>query len=181
MTTSHEKTALSDDQAAGAKRAVSRRAVIAAGGAVGVAGVLAACGGGGESTPTTSSPTSGGATSGPAPDPTTAPVPSPDAPTTGGPPPGALDPVSSIPVEGGKVYDERKIVVTQPVEGEIQAFTAVCPHQGCLVTEVTNNEIQCPCHGSLFSAQNGDVLKGPAVRGLAGASVNIVDGYIVAG
>jgi len=89
--------------------------------------------------------------------------------------------VSSIPVEGGKVYDERKIVVTQPVEGEIQAFTAVCPHQGCLVTEVTNNEILCPCHGSLFSAQNGDVLKGPAVQGLAGASVNIVDGYIVAG
>lgn len=89
--------------------------------------------------------------------------------------------MSDIPVGGGQVFDGPKIVVTQPAEGDIQAFTAVCPHQGCLVSEVVNNEILCPCHGSLFAATNGDVVRGPAVQGLAGASVNIVDGYIVAG
>jgi len=160
------------------RRTVSRRAVIAAGGAIGAAGVLAACGGGGDAAPTTTTTSATGA----APDPTTA-GPTTPAPTTttGGTPDGALAPVSDIPVGGGQVFDGPKIVVTQPAEGDIQAFTAVCPHQGCLVTEVTDNEILCPCHGSLFSAENGDVIRGPAVQGLAGASVNIVDGFIVAG
>jgi len=143
------------------RRTVSRRAVIAAGGAIGAAGVLAACGGGGDAAPTTTATSATGA--------------------AGGTPDGALAPVSDIPVGGGQVFDGPKIVVTQPAEGDIQAFTAVCPHQGCLVTEVTDNEILCPCHGSLFSAENGDVIRGPAVQGLAGASVNIVDGFIVAG
>lgn len=159
----------------GASRRVSRRAVIAAGGAIGAAGVLAACGGGGDAGPTTTSAT------GAAPDPTTPTTSAPAPTTTGSVPDGALAPVSDIPVGGGQVFDGPKIVVTQPADGNIQAFTAVCPHQGCLVTEVANNEILCPCHGSLFSAENGDVIRGPAVQGLAGASVNIVDGYIVAG
>ncbi len=158
------------------RRAVSRRAVIAAGGALGAAGVLAACGGGGDTSPTTT-PTTGAA---PDPTGTTAPAPAPTS-TTGAAPDGALAPVSEIPVGGGQVFDGPKIVVTQPADGDIQAFTAVCPHQGCLVSTVTDNEILCPCHGSLFSAANGDVIRGPAVQGLAGASVNIVDGYIVAG
>lgn len=159
------------------RRAVSRRAVIAAGGALSAAGVLAACGGGGDASPTATT------TTGAAPDPTgtsAAPTPGPTS-TTGAAPDGALAPVSDIPVGGGQVFDGPKIVVTQPADGDIQAFTAVCPHQGCLVSTVTDNEILCPCHGSLFSAQNGDVIRGPAVQGLAGASVNIVDGFIVAG
>lgn len=148
---------------------VSRRKVLAVGGALGAASVVAACGGGGGAADSTGSPT--GAT--PAtPDPTS---------TTGAAPGNALAPVSDIPVGGGQVFDGPKIVVTQPSEGDIQAFTAVCPHQGCLVTEVVDNEILCPCHGSLFSAENGDVIRGPAVQGLAGASVGIVDGFIVTG
>jgi Rieske Fe-S protein len=159
--------------------AFTRRNVLIAGGAIGAAGVLAACGGGdGSSATSQAATTTGAAPTSPSTDPTTssAPQPSPD-----GTPDGALGPVSAIPVGGGVVYDPPKIVVTQPAEGNIQAFTAVCPHQGCLVTEVTNNEILCPCHGSLFSAETGEVIQGPAVQGLAGASVNIVDGFIVEG
>ncbi len=159
---------------------LSRRSVIVAGGAIGAAGVLAACGGGGSDSGTTSA----GPTTAPAPtspSPTTAEPTAPTSSAAPAPPDGALAKVSDIPVGGGQVFDEQKIVVTQPAEGDVQAFTAVCPHQGCLVSEVVSNEILCPCHGSLFSADNGDVIRGPAVQGLAGASVNIVDGYIVAG
>ena len=150
---------------------VSRRAVIAAGGALGAAGVLAACGGGsGSNESTNPEPTASPTNSGPT-----------SAEPTSTTPSGALAAVSAIPVGGGLVFDDPKIVVTQPSAGNFQAFTSICPHQGCPVSEVTNNEIVCPCHGSLFSAETGDVIRGPAVQGLAGAAVSVVDGYIVAG
>lgn len=77
------------------------------------------------------------------------------------------------------MFDGPKVVVTQPVEGEIKAFTAVCPHQGCLVNEVADNQIICPCHGSLFSAEDGAVIQGPATSGLAPVAVMVKDGAIV--
>jgi Rieske Fe-S protein len=89
--------------------------------------------------------------------------------------------VDQVGVGSGVVYDGPKVVVTQPVEGDIRAFTAVCPHQGCLVSEVTNNEILCPCHGSLFSAEDGAVITGPATTGLAPVAVSVVDDQVVLG
>jgi nitrite reductase/ring-hydroxylating ferredoxin subunit len=82
---------------------------------------------------------------------------------------------ADIPVGGGVVVSEPPVVLTQPTAGEVKAFTSICPHQGCKVSEVTNNEIYCPCHGSKFSAIDGSVIQGPAVEGLAAAAV-AVDG-----
>lgn len=82
---------------------------------------------------------------------------------------------SAVPVEGGVVNQDLAVVVTQPSAGEFKAFTAVCPHQGCLVSSVEANEIVCPCHGSRFSAVDGAVLAGPATTGLASAKV-VVEG-----
>jgi len=143
---------------------VSRRGVLAIGGVIGAAGLVAACGGGGSD--------SGSATTGAAPaDPT---------PTSGGGASGdGLTSVSEIPVGGGRVFEADKVVVTQPAEGTIRGFTAVCPHQGCLVSSVQDNEIMCPCHGSYFDADTGEVLRGPATRGLAQANVGVEDGFIV--
>ncbi len=134
---------------------------------MGAAGIVAACGGSGSD----AQPTATGST-------TTGP-PEPSGSATGGAPGDALGPVSDIPVGGGKVFDADKVVVTQPTEGSIRGFTAVCPHQGCLVSSVENNEIVCPCHGSYFSAETGDVLRGPATQGLAAANVGVEDGFIV--
>ena len=92
-----------------------------------------------------------------------------------------LAPVSDIPVGGGQVFDGPKVVVTQPESGVIKGFTAVCPHQGCLVSSVENNEILCPCHGSLFSAQDGAVIQGPATQGLAPQPVSVVGEDVVLG
>lgn len=90
-----------------------------------------------------------------------------------------LGPVDQVVVGSGVVYDGPKVVVTQPAQGDVRGFTAVCPHQGCLVSEVTNNEILCPCHGSLFSAEDGAVLVGPATTGLAPVDVTVVDDQVI--
>ena len=55
-----------------------------------------------------------------------------------------------------------QVVVTQPSEGVFTGFSAICTHQGCLVTSVADGVIDCPCHGSAFSISDGAVLSGPA-------------------
>ncbi|KRC50893.1 hypothetical protein ASE16_07975 [Leifsonia sp. Root227] len=76
-------------------------------------------------------------------------------------------PLSSIPV-GGAVsakMGSAPIVVSQPTEGKVVAFSAVCTHQGCTVAP-QGTEFDCPCHGSRFDAATGDVLGGPAQKPL---------------
>lgn len=153
---------------------LARRTVLVTGGALGAAAALAACGGSGGDAATSESASAAGTTA--APD-SSAPADS-SAPTPSGE---ALGPVDQVTVGSGVVYDGPKVVVTQPTEGDIRAFTAVCPHQGCLVSEVTNNEILCPCHGSLFSAEDGAVITGPATTGLAPVDVSVVDDQVVLG
>ena len=46
------------------------------------------------------------------------------------------------------------------------ALTAVCTHEGCVVSNFQSGTYQCPCHGSQYST-SGAVLKGPATRALA--------------
>jgi len=81
--------------------------------------------------------------------------------------------LADIPVGGGVVVADPPVVVTQPTAGDVKAFTAICPHQGCLVSDVSNNEILCACHGSKFSALDGSVIQGPAVEGLSAAAVSV--------
>ena len=87
---------------------------------------------------------------------------------------GTGEPIASaanIPVGGGTVFDQRRVVVTQPKQGTFKAFSAVCTHEGCLVSEVKNGTINCLCHGSRFKVADGSVATGPATRSLK--SVNI--------
>ncbi len=77
-----------------------------------------------------------------------------------------LGPASDIPVGGGKVFSDQKVVVTQPQAGTFKAFSSVCTHQGCTVNEVADGTINCPCHGSRFAVGDGSVAEGPARRPL---------------
>jgi Rieske Fe-S protein len=88
---------------------------------------------------------------------------------------------SDIPVGGGVIVAESAVVVVQPEAGTFAAYTAVCPHQGCLVSEVVENEIRCPCHGSAFSAADGSVIQGPALQGLTQAAISVDGTTITAG
>ncbi|MGC0414936.1 Rieske (2Fe-2S) protein [Embleya sp. AB8] len=81
----------------------------------------------------------------------------------------------------GKVYTDTSIVVTQPAKDDYKAFDARCPHQGCLVTKVDQGVIQCQCHGSQFSMNDGSVVRRPAKRGLTPLPVTVANGEIVVG
>jgi Rieske Fe-S protein len=90
----------------------------------------------------------------------------------------ALGPTSDVPVGGGTIYPDQKVVVTQPTEGEFKAFSAVCTHQGCPVTGVEGGTINCTCHGSKFSIEDGSVSNGPATSPLAAVEVSVEGGEI---
>ena len=87
--------------------------------------------------------------------------------------PPALALTSEVPVGGGKILTDKKIVITQPRAGSFEAFTAVCTHQGCIVSSVSGGTINCPCHGSKFSVTNGSVVNGPAASPLAPVSIKV--------
>ena len=93
--------------------------------------------------------------------------------------PTTLGPTSDVPVGGGKVYKDQKIVVTQPVSGQFKAFSAVCTHAGCLVDAVQGGTIQCPCHGSRFKVADGSVANGPASSPLPAKTVAVQNGNLV--
>ncbi|GAA0405328.1 Rieske (2Fe-2S) protein [Microbispora corallina] len=85
----------------------------------------------------------------------------------------AIAKTSDVPVGGGKVLEDQKIVIVQPTAGDFKAFSAVCTHQGCTVGSVSNGTINCPCHGSKFSAKDGSVANGPATQPLAEKKITV--------
>ncbi|QNP62591.1 Rieske (2Fe-2S) protein [Streptomyces genisteinicus] len=132
-----------------------RRSVLAAG-AAGAVGLVTGCGGddGGPSAPAASdgASASGGASS---------------------PAGEELTGTADVPVGGGTVFKEQKVVVTQPEAGRFKAFSAICTHQQCLVTEVADGLIVCPCHGSRFRVTDGSVERGPATRPLPPEQITV--------
>jgi Rieske Fe-S protein len=80
---------------------------------------------------------------------------------------------SEIPVGGGKIFKDQKIVVTQPKKDEFKAFSAICTHQGCTVGTVANGTIDCPCHGSKYRIADGSVEAGPAPKPLPAEHIKV--------
>ena len=140
---------------------LSRRTVLGALGGGATATVLAACGGSGD-----------GADGGDGGDGSADAAPAPSKGTT-------LVATADVPVGSGVILKDEKIVVTQPAEGTFKAFSAVCTHQGCTVGKVSDGEIECPCHGSKYSAEDGSVINGPAQDPLAAVEVKVKGDEVV--
>lgn len=122
---------------------VTRRAVVAGTGVLAVSATLVACSNSRNSAPQ-------------------APA-EPAAPAAPGGPAGqSLASTSAIPVGGGAVFADEKVVVTQPTPGVFKAFSAICTHSGCTVSKVAAGTINCPCHGSKYDIKDGSVVNGPA-------------------
>ncbi|MBQ0830648.1 Rieske (2Fe-2S) protein [Streptomyces tagetis] len=130
----------------------ARRTVFAAAGAAGLTVALSACGGDQEA-----ADDSAGAS----------------ASAGGGKAKGVLAATADIPEGGGKVFSDRKVVVTQPSAGEFKAFSATCTHQGCAVGGVADGVINCPCHNSDFSISDGSVKGGPARKPLPPVAITV--------
>ncbi len=149
---------------------MDRRTVLITAGAAAAAGVVAACSPAGSDAATASPSVPGGGGG----DGTAA------APSNASGSAGALT-VGDIPVGGGVVLPEAAVVVTQPEQGTVKAFSAICTHEGCLVSQVVQDEIICPCHGARFSAVDGSVLQGPAEQPLGEQPVALDGDRIVVG
>ncbi len=65
----------------------------------------------------------------------------------------------------------KKVAVYRDEAGQYYAYSAVCPHLGCVV-QWNNDEksFDCPCHGSRFTCE-GKVMNGPAVSNLEEVAV----------
>ncbi|MEU6388167.1 Rieske (2Fe-2S) protein [Streptomyces sp. NPDC046939] len=141
-------------------RAPARRTVVAAVGVVGAAAALTACGGSkkdGSSEPAgNASPANGGG-----------------GDKSGGGGGRELAKTSDIPEGGGKVFADAGVVVTQPTKGQFKGFTSTCTHQGCAVTKVEGGTIDCPCHGSKFSIEDGSVKNPPATQPLSEKQIKV--------
>ena len=90
-----------------------------------------------------------------------------------------LGSASEIPVGGGKVFADESVVVTQPTAGDFKCFSAICTHQGCLVSRGTEGTIDCTCHASRFSIEDGSVQSGPAPSALAEVPISVEGDSIV--
>lgn len=131
----------------------SRRAVLCAAGSAGVAVTVTACGVSGADTVATPSVSSGA----------------------------ALAKVADVPVGGGVILPDEKLVLTQPQSGEFKAYSAVCTHQGCLVSAVRKGFIECSCHGSRFAVATGiPTDDSPAKKPLSAAAVTVKGTDVVA-
>jgi len=149
----------------------TRRGMLAGVGLVGLAGALTACGGSATSSaPAATTPPAAGTT----PASTTAPA----AEASSAPAGNALVATSKIPVGGGEVLSGPQIVVTQPTAGEFKAFSAVCTHMGCIVNQVSNGTIDCPCHGSQYNISTGAVVGGPAPKPLPEKQIKVSGGSV---
>lgn len=85
----------------------------------------------------------------------------------------SLASLEDVPVGGGLILEDEGIVLTQPTEGKVRAFTTKCTHQGCAVSEVTDGNIVCTCHGSTFDIADGSVTDGPAKKALKKVNVKV--------
>ncbi len=90
-----------------------------------------------------------------------------------------LGAATDVPVGGGTIYADQKVVVTQPAKGEFKGFSSICTHQGCPVTSVKDGTINCTCHGSKFSIEDGSVATGPATKPLPEVAGMVEGGEIV--
>ena len=102
----------------------------------------------------------------------------------------AFDPQKKVPRDGSRLNmvllirldpaamaaDERR----HAADG-IVAFSAICTHQGCTVTDwlTAKRVLQCPCHQSEYDPMNNAaVVAGPAPRPLPALPLEILGGVL---
>jgi len=79
-----------------------------------------------------------------------------------------LENTADLPAgEGGLIsIGLKKIAVYRDYNNTLKAFSAVCPHLGCIIQwNNTEKTFDCPCHGSRFTT-DGTVINGPAASDL---------------
>lgn len=75
---------------------------------------------------------------------------------------------AELPAGEGDVLSSglKKVAVYRDYDNSLKAFSAICPHLGCIVQwNRDEKSFDCPCHGSRF-ATDGTVINGPSTTDL---------------
>jgi 3-phenylpropionate/trans-cinnamate dioxygenase ferredoxin subunit len=93
-----------------------------------------------------------------------------------------VGPASEVTSDGDMTNHEvegARIAVAR-AGGTLYAFSDVCTHQGCLLSDgdLDGTELQCACHGSVFDITTGAVLDGPATQPIEVYPAREADGEI---
>jgi Rieske Fe-S protein len=78
--------------------------------------------------------------------------------------PGDIESAKELKEEEGGIMAVglKKVAMYKDARGVLHAYSAVCPHLGCIVQwNGEEKSFDCPCHGSRFTCE-GKVINGPA-------------------
>lgn len=64
------------------------------------------------------------------------------------------------------VQNSGQKILLANVSGSYHAIGNICTHRGCTLSDgkLNGENVQCPCHGSVFNVKTGEVVKGPATN-----------------
>ena len=87
-----------------------------------------------------------------------------------------VGPLNSLAVGEAKMLqaDGRPLVVLRAAADRVVAFSAICPHLGCVVAWDAGRKVfACPCHAGVFSPE-GKVMAGPPPKPLQEYPVMVI-------
>lgn len=78
-----------------------------------------------------------------------------------------------------QTISEKVVYITKGPDGKVEVLTAVCPHLGCEVAWVQDQDhFHCPCHGGTF-APDGKYISGPPPRGMDTLPTTVQNGRLM--
>lgn len=89
--------------------------------------------------------------------------------------------LEDFPIGGAKtvVVGERPVLVIRAADGRLRAFSALCTHLQCVVAySPERNQIECPCHSGIYSA-DGQNIAGPPPRPLEELAITVNEGTVL--
>ena len=77
-----------------------------------------------------------------------------------------------------KTSNQTSVYVLPAKDGQFRILSPVCPHLGCAVRWVNEqNKFICPCHSGAFTAE-GHRISGPPPRSMDSLDAKVVDGVL---
>lgn len=92
---------------------------------------------------------------------------------------------TTLPIGGVKLFryptDNDPCIMVHTEQDNFVAYTQKCTHLSCPVYySGKTKRLECPCHEGSFSAETGDVIKGPPPRALPRIKLERQDGLLIA-
>jgi len=73
---------------------------------------------------------------------------------------------------------EKPVYVVKDAAGQVAVMSAVCPHLGCTLPWVEDqNQFICPCHKGTFDS-SGKLVSGPPPRNMDSLPLKVEDGVV---